>query len=722
MGYLEDFQTQINNRDFSKFLQLWEEYCASDVIDPEEIILLLKTIKTSDFAKIFGRLVETALPLWQTIQDPEASYEVLKHLIDLQIANTPELADLAVDAIKRRHGEHPQFNERLRLIGLRNRDAFQGALSNYDLLAHINTGKFVFHGSGWGVGEIMEVSPVREQMTIEFENVGGRKQVTFSNAFKTLIPLSHEHFLSRRFADPDQLEKEAKKDPVRVIKMLLSDLGPKTAAEIKDELCELVIPEDEWTKWWQTTRAKLKKDPLIETPEGIKGEFRLRKKEITMEERLHHRVHSKTDPEEIIQTSYNTIRDFPHLLKIEEETQRLKEKLVSLLSDSSLTPAQELQVLLLLETHFGHETPGKPLYLMIGTIDNIQEAVDAIEIIALKKRVLSLIREHRQDWQPLFFAFLYTTTQSNLRDYLIKELDIPEVRPLLVKELEKLLKHPEKQPDFVVWYFQKLMSKKSENLPFSDKEGQGLFFEAFLTLLNKIETKSEHRDLAKKMHSILSDKRYAITRKCIEGRSLEFIKEFLLLASKCQVFSDHDLKILRSLAEVVHPSLAAHKAHKGSRHDPNIIWTTEAGYLKTQERAQHIGTVEVIENAREIEDARALGDLRENSEYKFALERRSRLQGELKMLSDQLKRARLITREDISNEEAGIGNIIEVENPQGEKTTYTILGPWDADPDKNILSSQSKLAQSMLGLKIGDSFTFRDEEFTVTGIRSFLDG
>ena len=247
MSYLEDFQTQINNRDFSKFMQLWEEYCTSDTVEAEEFIQLLQAIKVSDFAKLFGQLVETALPLWNTIQDEKDSYEVLKHLIDIQTINSALLYDTALEAIKRRYGTPQQHNERLRLIGMRTRDNFQGCLSSYDLLAHMEKGKFVFHSGGWGTGEIVEISPVREQLAVEFENVPGRKHITFANAFKTLIPLSDDDFRARRFADPDKLENEAKADSIAIVKILLRDLGPKSAAEIKDELCGLVIPDADWT-------------------------------------------------------------------------------------------------------------------------------------------------------------------------------------------------------------------------------------------------------------------------------------------------------------------------------------------------------------------------------------------------------------------------------------------------------------------------------------------
>ena len=71
------------------------------------------------------------------------------------------------------------------------------------------------------------------------------------------------------------------------------------------------------------------------------------------------------------------------------------------------------------------------------------------------------------------------------------------------------------------------------------------------------------------------------------------------------------------------------------------FWSTETGYNRVKERIQAISTVETVENAKEIEEARALGDLRENAEFKAALERRNRLQGELKMLSEQFNRARI---------------------------------------------------------------------------------
>ena len=348
--------------------------------------------------------------------------------------------------------------------------------------------------------------------------------------------------------------------------------------------------------------------------------------------------------------------------------------------------------------------------------------INAIEIVAFKKRVLVLIREHRKEWAKIFLDLLFSQQQSTLREYILKELNQGDLRKSLINKIKELVAHPLLAPEFFVWYFQKILSKESEDLPYNDKEGICQLFESFLILFSQLDLRSEYKDLVKKMYNLLSGKRYATVRRIIEGTSLEFIQEFLLLISKCQSLSDHDLKILRSLAEVVHPSLNPNKHRKEKELlDSHTIWTTAEGYKRTKDRMQQISSVETIENAKEIEAARALGDLRENSEYKYALEKRSRLQGELKHLSEQLNHARIITQQDISLEEVGAGSVVEVIEPQGKKVTYTILGPWDADPDKGILSAQSKLAMAMAGKKKGETFTFKDEEYKISKLKSFLD-
>jgi transcription elongation factor GreA len=149
------------------------------------------------------------------------------------------------------------------------------------------------------------------------------------------------------------------------------------------------------------------------------------------------------------------------------------------------------------------------------------------------------------------------------------------------------------------------------------------------------------------------------------------------------------------------------------------LWITEQGLKELKERIHDIATVKTVQNANEIEEARALGDLRENAEFKAALEKRDRLQSEIKTLSDQFSRARVIEKEDVNPSCVGIGTIVSCTNPE-ETIEYTILGPWEANADKGILSFQSKLALAMLGKKVGDKISISGDEYVIEKIGSIF--
>lgn len=719
MSYLEEFKLLLQEEKLADFLRLWEEYCMADTVDAIELKQILGDIKESTLAPTFGKFAETTLPLWKRLEGQEMAGDILKLILDLQTTNSPLLADLATDYLKTLYGEQKNFGQKLRMVGLLTRQDFQGAISNFELLSHMTKGSFVFHSGGWGVGEVMDISLLREHVRLEFEGTAALKELSFDNAFRNLIPLSSDHFLARRFGDPDKLEKEGKEDPLSLIRLLLRDLGPKSAQEIKDELCELVIPEKEWSKWWQGARAKIKKDTKIKSPKSSRDPFVLREEEVPHDVRFREVFKETKGIDARIQLIYNFIRDFPEILKHEDLKQQLKGELIEGLSGDEKLPelslARKVQISFLLEDIFPEEFP-KAAASLIQSIENLESILNLIEIVSFKKRMLMVVREERKDWVPIFFHLLFVIPQNSIRDYLFKELENDAVSKELLKDkIHELLHKVTLYPEAFFWYFQKLSAK--EDVPCADKESKYLFLEAYLVLLHFIENKPEYRDLAKKMHQHLIAKRYLVVREMIAEGSVEYLRELLLLASKCQSFTKHDLRILNNLAEVVQPSMSTKK--KGKKIE-EVIWTSQEGFQKLQERIHHLGTVETVDNAREIEAARALGDLRENAEYKFALERRSRLQAELKTLSRQLNQARILTPNDVLTNEVSVGTIVELVDSSGKSIYYTLLGPWDADPEKHILSFQSKLAQTMLGCKKGESFEFHGEKYKVKNIENYF--
>jgi transcription elongation factor GreA len=717
MSYLKDFKDRIHKGDYPAFLKLWEEYCYSDEPDVEELAQILTETKDSELAKDFGQHVTKILPLWEKIKDEADKHNILKLIIDIENTNTEDLAEFVYNYLQEKHPNDPLFNEKIRLIGLRSKEDFQGAISHFELLSHIAKGKFVFHTAGWGTGEILDVSLIREEMTLEFEYVIGQKQLSFANSLKTLIPLKDDHFLARRFGNPDLLEKEAKENPLEIIHLLLRDLGPKTAFEIKENLCDLVIPAGDWNRWWQTVRIKIKKDTKIKSPTDESDFYFLRKEAVSHEDALYKSLETKPSAQDVIQMIHSFFKDFPETLKNKEFSLSLQAKLNDILSFENLTSSQKLQIYFFLED-LSNEKSLPQIKELIQNCSDFNLLLQAIEIASIKKRVLISIRSFRKDWQELFLSFLLAVDQNILRDYIFTEL-LASKSPTLKDRLDHLISQPRTYPECYLWYFQKVVLDENTTIPFSDKKSQNRLFEGFLILLDHVSRKNEDRDMAKKMINILSENRYSLVRKIFAQANIDEIKEYLLLATKCGLLSDHDVKIIHSLAKVVYPSLEEQKYTQ--KETSQVIWMTQEGYDKLKKKISKLSSVDTIANAKEIEEARAHGDLRENAEYKAALEKRAQLQGELQLLGDQFNRARVLQKEEVSCEKVNVGTVIDCVSDKGKKQTFTILGPWEANPEKNILSFQSKFAQVMLGKIVGEQFAFQNETFTITNIRNYFD-
>jgi transcription elongation GreA/GreB family factor len=85
-----------------------------------------------------------------------------------------------------------------------------------------------------------------------------------------------------------------------------------------------------------------------------------------------------------------------------------------------------------------------------------------------------------------------------------------------------------------------------------------------------------------------------------------------------------------------------------------------------------------------------------------------------------MNKAKILTPDNISTDKVDIGTIVTCSNAHGKKENFTILGPWEADPEKNIISFQSKLGIAMKGLKVGDRFSFQNEDLKIISIDSYL--
>lgn len=135
---------------------------------------------------------------------------------------------------------------------------------------------------------------------------------------------------------------------------------------------------------------------------------------------------------------------------------------------------------------------------------------------------------------------------------------------------------------------------------------------------------------------------------------------------------------------------------------------TQSGYEKIQAEVKHLKSVERPNIVKEIEVARAHGDLSENAEYHAAKDKQGHVEGRILTLEDRLARAQVIDPSGQTTEAVRFGLTVDLEDAEtGEELTYTILGEEEADAANGRISISSPIARAILGKAVGDSVTVR---------------
>jgi transcription elongation GreA/GreB family factor len=121
----------------------------------------------------------------------------------------------------------------------------------------------------------------------------------------------------------------------------------------------------------------------------------------------------------------------------------------------------------------------------------------------------------------------------------------------------------------------------------------------------------------------------------------------------------------------------------------------------------------IPENSKEIGVARSYGDLRENFEFKAAKEMQAVLMRRKSELERDLHRTRGTAFESPDTSQVSIGTIVTLrETTSGREETYAILGAWDGDPERAIISYQTAIGQSLLGHRLGEIVELNAEDDT----------
>lgn len=122
-----------------------------------------------------------------------------------------------------------------------------------------------------------------------------------------------------------------------------------------------------------------------------------------------------------------------------------------------------------------------------------------------------------------------------------------------------------------------------------------------------------------------------------------------------------------------------------------------------EEKLRHLKTRERMAVAREIEAARAHGDISENAEFEAAKEKQAHIEGQIRQLEDRLARAQVVDLSGQTADAVRFGATVSLTDVEsGESVTYTIVGEDESDASNGLISVSSPVARALLGKGVNE--------------------
>lgn len=123
----------------------------------------------------------------------------------------------------------------------------------------------------------------------------------------------------------------------------------------------------------------------------------------------------------------------------------------------------------------------------------------------------------------------------------------------------------------------------------------------------------------------------------------------------------------------------------------------ELDQLKNEERGKI---------AKIIDEARAMGDLKENAEYHAAKDKQGLMEARINEVGDLVGRAQVVDPSTLQHQRISFGSTVTLTDvATDEEITYTIVGGQESNPERGLISIQSPLARTLLGKEEGDDVT-----------------
>lgn len=601
-------------------------------------------------------------------------------------------------------------------------------------LDRLPSGTYVQHKS-WGFGRVAAWNLPGNQVLVDF---GPKKNhpMQLAYAAETLHPLSADHFLVRKVEDLPGIKRLAQENPGALVAMILAHAPNRrsTPAALLALLVPDVFSEPESRRWWDKVKVGLKRDGRFTVPV---------KKTDPLEMRADAPVGATGaadtgNPAERLTRRFANARQTKDQLAALDamlgEIEALRADAVTVLvpvvaaagtaaaQGSRLNPTGAIELLVArdeLAAAAGLALPeGAPTLgaLLRAEEPRLAATLDALPAARQRAAIAGLPTAFGEEdgggggWTARAFALLPQTRHARVVGEVAKLFDAASRAPELARFFDRSLRDYSVSCEMLLWLLREHRDPPADD-PFGPLFGPGLF-RAILAALDRdrlgdVKRGTRLRDL------FLTDRTLAASLLESDDPGERRSAARALLASP--ILDELDKRSLMARLMKAHPDLgnllgggdgsspggtAEKKVEAGA---PLIVsWDS---LEKRKAEYDHLVNKEIPKNSQEIGLARSYGDLRENFEFKAAKEMQTVLMRRKAEMEQALARARGTNFENPDLSQVSIGTIVTLRETGGVEAaeTYSILGAWDGDPTKQIISYQTAMGQALLGHRTGDT-------------------
>lgn len=606
-------------------------------------------------------------------------------------------------------------------------------------LEAMKDGAYCMHRS-WGLGKITGYDAASERLIVDFPEAGKnahRMDPGFSIDKLEILP--EKHVLVRQQTNPAEIEALIKDNPVQLVKEIL-ELAPDrkmTATEIEHVLTRL-LGEGKMKKWWTATKKLLQKDPAVGVPAKKEGKFKLRDKddEVSPEREILEKYYQNKSPKEKIKYAeelfqFSSIKAGDEVPKtdpnmppplhhyrasdpeIVEDLHRIFEELTDAIKTAKrLSKAECLYGLwvrndlcrFFKEDVDSLEPTSKSVILSCSQKELNELAQQISSKPACSKRLLDLLSRvyaENGEWKNVVLNLLENSDGKFTGECVSFLVDRGEDE-LLSRKMQEWLDSQSLRSPVLSWIIKNRNSSKYQKIikplmshRLLDVILYAIDHEAVRSTTNRrIQLAEEFNQDYGLIQDLLEDANEEIARDLAQAlllnQGFEGKVKNALFARFINIYPRIQTLLSRGNVEETEPEVSS------------ALIVSEWSLQARRDELEDIIKVQIPENKKAIAIAKEHGDLKENSEYKMARQDQETLLARKDTLESELGRARVTDFSDTPTDKVGVGSVVELVPANGPTVVYTILGAWDSDPEKNILSYKTPLAQKLIGKTIGE--------------------